>query len=77
MKRSQWFVLAWSCMLIGMMFINLDNLYRGCFVTASASLNYYDVWCIVNSEMYEPFIHLFYALWIVFMIIGFLEPKKK
>lgn len=36
----------------------------------------YDVQCVVLGEIYEPFIYLFYALFVVFMILGFMEKKE-
>ncbi len=41
------------------------------------TLDKYDVTCILGGEMYEPFIYLFNVLWIVFLILAWLEPKKK
>ncbi|TKJ17294.1 hypothetical protein CEE44_02040 [Candidatus Woesearchaeota archaeon B3_Woes] len=40
-------------------------------------LDKYDVTCILGGEMYEPFIYLFNLLWIVFLILAWLEPKKQ
>ncbi|HDZ27931.1 hypothetical protein LCGC14_1005720 [marine sediment metagenome] len=81
MNRKQWFVLAWSCMIIGILFIGLDTMNGGCLRAKMSSLtaepaDLGDVWCVVNSEMYEPFIYLAYMLWVVFLILGFLEPKE-
>ena len=82
MKRNQWFVLAWSFMLIGMMFIALDTMNSHCLdtkislISLGSELDLSDVWCVINAEILEPFIYLSYALWIVFMILGFMENKK-
>ena len=35
------------------------------------------VWCIMNSEMFDPFIWLLFPLSGLFFICGLLEPKKK
>ena len=88
MNKKQWFALAFSFMLIGFMFIGLDQMNGSC-LNAFLEFNIIqakqgiptdlvlsDIWCVVNSEMYEPFIYLFHALWIVFMILGFMEKKK-
>ena len=84
MNRKQWFVLAWSCMIIVIIFIGIDTMNNHCFNAEMSKMSFEpadisDVWCVVNAEIYEPFIYLFYSLWIVFMICGFLEPtfKKK
>lgn len=80
MNRNQWLVLAWSCMIIGILFIGLDMTKGSCLninQISSEPVNLSDVWCIVNAEIYEPFIYMFYSLWIVFLILAWLEPKKK
>lgn len=81
MNRKQWFALAWSCMLIGMMFIGIDNMNNHCLnaridYVPYGELDISDVWCVVNAEIYEPFIYLSYALFVVFYILGFMENKK-
>jgi hypothetical protein len=40
-------------------------------------LDQYDILCVVRGEIYAPFVWLSSALWIIFMICGFLEPKNK
>ena len=88
MNRKQWVVLTWSFVLIGFMFIGLDQMNGSClnafleFNIISAKqgiptdLVLSDIWCVVNSEMFEPFIYLSYALSIVFMILGLMEKKQ-
>ena len=76
MNKSQWFVLSWSCMIIGVIFIAIDSFSTRCINLISEQLSIYDVWCVVNAEIYEPFIYMFYMLFIVFMILGFMEKKK-
>lgn len=83
MNQKQWLILAFSSMIIGTLFIGLDKIYSSCLNIIFNSyvpyeeLNIYDVWCVVNAEKYEPFIYLFYLLFVVFSIISFLEPNKK
>ena len=82
MNRKQWFVLAWSCMIIGIIFIGIDTMNTNLFNARLSQMSFEpadigDVWSVVNAEIYEPFIYMFYSLSIVFMICGFLEPKKK
>ena len=80
MKRNQWFVLAWSFMIIGIMFIGLDTMNTSCLnakmLGTLEPADIGDVWCVVNAEIYEPFIYLSYALFVVFLILGFMEKKK-
>ncbi len=59
---NKYFVLSWGFMLIGFMFIGLDSIYRG---------------MPIQGEIYEPFIYLSYALWLLFMFMGFMEKKLK
>ena len=77
MNRNQWFVLAWGFMILGIFFISIDTLTTSCLGVSDDMVSVYEVYCVVNAEMYEPFIYLTYFLFIVFMICGFLEPKKK
>ena len=81
MDRKQWFVLAFSFMLIGIMFIGLDRMNGMCLdwkmsETTFEPADIGDVWCVVNAEIYEPFIYLSYSLFVVFMILGFMEKNK-
>jgi len=109
MKKSQWFVLAFCFMFLGMFFINLDvnngfidigignpclfmeNLYFEQYQNGEITQEEYrerisssfeepldeqDVICAIGGEMYEPFIYSSYALFIFFLIMGFMEKKK-
>ena len=69
MKRSQWFVWFYGLMLIGLLLIKLDV-----YDPISCGNN---LWCIMQAEMYDPFIMLLFPLSWLFMICGFLEPKRK
>ena len=82
MKRNQWFVLAFSFMMIGIMFIGLDLIANRClnFVMNNIEQSYAHVvsstYCLIESAMFEPFIYLSFALVLVFMILGFMEKKN-
>ena len=69
MKRSQWLVLGIGFMLIGIFFIKLD--------VYDPVLCRDDLWCIMQAEMFDPFISLLFPLSWIFLICGFLEPKKE
>ena len=81
MNKKQWLVLAWSFLIIGFMFIGLDRMNGMCLNAKisqmSQDLDLGDVWCVVNAEIYEPFIYLFYTLFVVFLICGGLEKEKE
>ena len=69
MRKAQWFVLGIGIMLIGMFFISMDV-----YDPFSCGDN---LWCIMQAEMYDTFISLLFPLSWLFMICGFLEPKKE
>lgn len=78
MNKKQWALLSIFSWILSFIFIGIDSLYSSClnllFISESA-LDFTDVWCIVNGEIYEPFIYLFGSLGIIFMILGWLEKK--
>ena len=121
MKRSQWFVLAFCFMFLGVFFISLD-LGNGYLYNAMGDLSetgnicldmglmdietsqhmldkreageitqeelndYFlrdyqidesELHCMIRGEIYAPFIWLSYGLFIIFLIMGIMEPKKK
>ena len=75
MNKKQCIILAWSSMILMVLFIGIDTMNNSC-LDYVLDLNYgntivyspYDTFCIVNSEVYEPFIILFFLLMWVFMI---------
>ena len=78
MNKKQWYVLSWSFMILGILFIWLDTMNGVCLSALFSSvseLSFADIHCVVNSEMYEPFIYISYFFWIVFMILGWMEKK--
>ena len=89
MKQKQWFALALGFALIGLMFVTIDSRYTKFYNSAmdvniellklgiNNPINLADVWIVINSEIYEPFIYLSLALCIVFTILGFMEKKDE
>jgi len=79
MNRTQWFVLAFGFMLIGIYFVSMD--FRSpttCeMLQADSPLTTSDVWCVINTEMFDPFISLLFPLVFLCLILGWLEPKNK
>lgn len=76
MNKNQWYKLSISSVILMFIFIGIDSLYRGCSRAVSNQLSVYDIWCIVNAEIYEPFIYLFFILNWIFLICGWLEKKN-
>ena len=89
MRANQWFVIGFAFLLLGMYFGIQDmNYERICGIggaghtleEGSKTLTRGDLWCI-NTEIYDPFIYLFFMMWIVCWVNGILEwwaeRKKK
>lgn len=82
MDKKQLYVLSFGFLLIGMFFIFIDSDFNLCWLSfdsnvSEGQLDIGDVYCVINSEMYDPFIWIFHFLWILFIILAWLEPKKK
>ena len=82
MNKNQWFVLGIFFILMGMWFTTLNNSVweKSCedsVLDFDAHATTIDVFACIKSEMYDPFIWIFFPLGIVCFILGGLEPKKK
>lgn len=77
MNKIQWFILSIFFILMGMYFISLDFLSPLSCGIEGKPLDTGDVWCVINAEMFDPFINLLFPLGFICLILGFLEPKKK
>jgi hypothetical protein len=81
MRKIQWFVLSIFFILIGYLFIQIDGLWNLSCQTSMQNIEAFvttsDVLSCINSEIYDPFILLFFPLGILFLILGLLEPKSK
>ena len=90
MKRSQWWVLSMVFLLLMIYFIREDSVFeKACGVAGTPPITYtaeewlkegskpvdrVDLWCI-NTEIYDPFIKLFFVLMWASIICGWLESK--
>jgi len=79
MNRKQWFILGIFFIIAGSSFSTIDKFYN---IPCQSSYGIdpatsYEVQSCVMSEIYEPFILLLYSLGVIFIICGFLEPKKE
>ena len=63
-------------LLIQIIFINFDSTSPLSCGIEGEPLDTGDVWCVINAEMFDPFIWLTGFLWVIFIVLGFLEPKK-
>ena len=82
MNKKQLYILAFGFMLIGVIFIYLDMSGAECLCSSSSDiaeqpLDIYDVYCVINSEMYDPFIWMFHLLWVLFIILAWQTKDKK
>lgn len=76
MNKKQWITLSITFWILMFLFIGLDRINTCVLDTGNLPLGEYDIWCIVNGEIYEPFIYLFFVLAIAFSICGFFEYKN-
>ena len=90
MQRKQWAVLAIAFFILMVYFINEDHGFQNACGVAGIPPEHYtaekwleigsepvsrvDLWCI-NTEIYDPFIHLFGVMFFVCLINGWLEKK--
>lgn len=60
------------------LFIRIDLTWNlSCDISNNSPLDNADIVACVNSEIYDPFIWLFFGLAVIFSICAWLEPKKK
>ena len=77
MKSNQWYVLGFAFLILMILFINIDLTFNcNMFSVTDENLDKADIWCIVNGEIYDPFIYLFAVLWIVCWINAWLEHRN-
>lgn len=61
MRKSQWNLLGWAFLMLMVLFISLDlNAEKVC-----GSLKEEDIVYCINTEIHDPFIYLFFVLWVV------------
>jgi len=75
MNKKQWNVFAIVFIILMILFIQLDSMRNSCIpaFTTGEPLSYSETWCIVNSEILDPFIYLFPILAIACWICSSLE----
>ena len=67
MNKKQWFVLQIGFLLIMFFFIKIDTSPMHCRLD--------DVWCVMQAEMFDPFIYLLFGISNICLVCGWLEPK--
>jgi len=77
MTRREWFILSIIFWVIIGIFVSLDLMNPLTCVQASGSqASAADIWCIFQSEMYDPFIMMFGLLGFCFFIGSWFIPDK-
>lgn len=77
MNKTQWIVLGCFFILMEIFFITLDSLSPLSCGIEDKPLDVGDVWCVINAEIFDPFIWLLFPSGVICFILSFLEPKKK
>lgn len=80
MNKKQLYILAFGFMLIGIIFIYLDISGSSCLYPQLLDERPFDIsdaYCIMNTEMYDPFIWMFHLLWVLFMVLAWQTKEKK
>ncbi len=79
MRKNQWFVLAYTFLVLMIFFIYMDiswgntcNLFN-----LEQPLNKLDLSACIQAEIFEPFIWLFFVMWIVCSINGWVEGRAE
>ena len=76
MNSKQWFVLIIGLLIIQFIFIKMDSIDPNSCGIEGKPLSTSGVWCVVNAEMFDPFIWFIGFLVPILIICSFLEPKK-
>ena len=84
MNRTEWLVIGFTFLLLGMYFIYTDNGFGEiCGVPGTIGyeegndpLTRLELWCI-NTEIYDPFIWMFNILFFACMINAYIAERNK
>ncbi len=75
MNKKQWYVLSGASLLLGMLFMQMSLLWKSsCWLE---EVNMMNIFSCVKGEILSAFVYIFFTFMIVFMILAWLEPKKK
>ncbi len=75
-------VIAFASVFLGILFIQLDSSWENsCALSHARELDTRNLIACINAEIYDPFIWILSAVWLVAMINGgtelLIERKKK
>ena len=76
MNTKQWYVLSISSYLLAILFVRISLQWKGfCDVFDEVTMS--NIFSCIRGEIFAPFPYIFFTLGIVFLILAWLEPKKK
>ena len=76
MNKKQWIVLSVFSYLLGFFFTKISMSSKiSCIASDSVSIP--SIYYCVRGEVFAPFPYLLFGLGFIFMILAWLEPKKK
>jgi hypothetical protein len=75
MNKKQWNVLGISSVLLGIIFMKISLLSKAsCGFDDVTMLN---IFSCIRGEVFPPFVYLLFGFGFIFIILGWLDPKKK
>ena len=78
MNKRQLLILGIIFLILMFLFIKIDSGFNcDMFSIEKENLSKADIWCVVNSEIYDPFIGIFGILSPLFFLWSLFEPKDK
>ena len=80
MNRNQWFVLAFAFLMLGVLFDTIDSPVWEERCEESIMQNKVEminIYACIRELSFEQFKYIFFTLGVVFLILAWLEPKKK
>lgn len=76
MNKKQWYVLSISSYLLSVLFVFISLQWKSvCDVFGEATMS--NIFSCIRGEIFAPYPYIFFTLGIVFMILAWLEHKKK
>jgi len=81
MNRNQYFAISWFCLILMFLLIAYHTfIWQGIYASSSFSSNDLSVgatYVTIKFAIFSVIITLLFPLFILFRILGWLEPKKK
>jgi len=76
MNRNQWYVLSIASYLLAWLFSYISSQWKSfCYTGVQETFN--TLQACVRGDIFAPYPYIFFTLGLVFLILAWLEPKKK